>query len=124
MKDDTNHNDLKKCASDILRLCANIVAPFRKDASLPQLDTPVQEALFTVLCAKIAYMTGVMAQLVQRPWDDTASRASQAVIFLARMLQFHLGFSLTWNQLAKDLAEELCHNLTRLALVCLPFIHM
>ncbi|RDX50110.1 hypothetical protein OH76DRAFT_1402976 [Lentinus brumalis] len=117
MRDDTNHKDLKKCASEILRLCANIVVPFRKDASLPQLDTPVQEALFTVLCAKIAHMTGVMAVVVQRPWDEYASRASQTIIFLARMLQFHLGFSITWSQQAKDLAEELCFNIARLALM-------
>ena len=40
--DNRTHNDLKKCASEILRLMANIVAPFRQDASLPQLDPPVQ----------------------------------------------------------------------------------
>ena len=121
MKDDVTHTDLKRCASEILRLLANIVAPFRKDASLPQVDAPIQDALFAVLCNKIAHMTSVMATLVQQPWDEEASRASQAVIFLARMLQFHLGFPSTWSQQAKDLAEDLCYNLTRLALVRIAF---
>ena len=115
--DNRTHNDLKKCASEILRLMANIVAPFRQDASLPQLDPPVQETFFSVLCAKMTKMTEDMITLLQSPWEVPAVRGTQAVVFLARMLQFHLGFSITWSQKTKENAEELCHNLTRLALV-------
>ena len=115
--DNRTHNDLKKCASEILRLMANIVAPFRKDASLPQLDPQIQETFFSLLCAKIKKMTEMMAILLQDPWEEQAARGTQAVVFLARMLQFHLGFSITWSQQAKEQAEELCFNLTRLALV-------
>lgn len=116
--DNRTHNDLKKCASEILRLMANIVAPFRKDASLPQLDPLIQETFFSMLCAKIKKMTEIMATLLQNPWEEEAARGTQAIVFMARMLQFHLGFSITWSQQAKEHAEELCYNLTRLALVC------
>ncbi len=116
--DNRTHNDLKKCASEILRLMANIVAPFRKDASLPQLDLLIQEAFFSMLCAKIKKMTEMMGTLLQDPWEEQAARGTQAIVFLARMLQFHLGFSITWSPQAKEQAEELCYNLTRLALVC------
>ncbi|OSD03951.1 hypothetical protein PYCCODRAFT_163808 [Trametes coccinea BRFM310] len=108
---------LVSCAGEILRLLANIVAPFRKDASLPQLDQTVQDHLFAVLCAKIAEMTDLMMSLLQRPWNEDVSRGTQAVIFLARLLQFYLGFQGTWSQQARDLGEELCANLTRLALI-------
>ncbi|KAI8993842.1 hypothetical protein BD414DRAFT_480612 [Trametes punicea] len=108
---------LVSSAGEILRLLANIVAPFRKDASLPQLDATVQDHIFSVVCAKIAEMTEVMATLVQQPWSEDISRGSQAVIFLARLLQFYLGFPGGWSQQVKDLAEELCANLTRLALI-------
>ena len=109
--------DLKSSASEMLRLLANIVAPFRKEPSLPQLDAAVQEALFAAICAKVAHMARVMAPLMQTPWEQDAALGSQAVIFLARMLQFHLGFPITWSQQAKESAEELCLDLTRLALV-------
>lgn len=124
---------LVSCAGEILRLIANIVAPFRLEASrteraqgeefrfenyLPPIDPAVQEHLFSVLCAKFAEMTGLMAALVQEPWSEDISRGSQAVIFLARLLQFYLGFPAAWSDKSKELAEELCANLTRLALVC------
>ncbi|PIL34102.1 hypothetical protein GSI_03813 [Ganoderma sinense ZZ0214-1] len=115
--DNRTHNDLKKCASEILRLMANIVAPFRKDASLPQLDPLIQETFFAVLCVKIKKMTEIMATLLQNPWEEEAARGTQAIVFMARVLQFHLGFSITWSQQAKEHAEELCFNLTRLALM-------
>ena len=119
--DSTNKIDamtrLVSCAGEILRLLANIVAPFRKDASLPQVDPSVQDHLFAALCAKIAEMTEMMAALVQQPWSEDIARGSQAVIFLARLLQFYLGFPNQWSQQAKDLSEKLCANLTRLALV-------
>ena len=109
--------DLKSTASEMLRLLANIVAPFRKDAALPQLDATVQEHLFTAICAKVAHMARVMPPLVHAPWEREAQLGSEAVVFLARMLQFHLGFPIAWSQQAKDLAAELCLDLTRLALV-------
>lgn len=115
--DNVTHNDLKKCASEILRLLANIVAPFRKDASLPPIETPVQDTLFTVLCARIANMTAVMKNLIQRPWEVEASRGTQAIIFMARVLQFYLGLPIVWSQQSKDPGDDLCRNLTRLALV-------
>ncbi len=123
---------LVSSAGEILRLIANIVAPFRLETSrpekdqgdesrsepnLPPIDAAVQEHLFTVLCAKFAEMTGMMAALVQEPWSEDISRGSQAVIFLARLLQFYLGFPAVWSDKSKELAEELCANLTRLALV-------
>ncbi|KAI0356240.1 hypothetical protein OH77DRAFT_1401364 [Trametes cingulata] len=108
---------LVSSAGEILRLLANIVAPFRQDPCLPQLDTLVQDNLFSVICAKVAEMTDVMATLVQQPWSEDISKGSQAVIFLARLLQFYLGFPAAWSQQAKDLAEELCANLARLALI-------
>ncbi|OJT09261.1 Mediator of RNA polymerase II transcription subunit 12 [Trametes pubescens] len=123
---------LVSSAGEILRLIANIVAPFRLETSrpekdqgdesrtepnLPPIDAAVQEHLFTVLCAKFAEMTGMMAALVQEPWSEDISRGSQAVIFLARLLQFYLGFPAVWSDKSKELAEELCANLTRLALI-------
>lgn len=114
--------DLKSIASEMLRLLANIVAPFRKDTALPQLDGAVQEALFSAICGKIAHMARVMGPLVHTPWEPQSALGSQAVVFLARVLQFHLGFPITWSQQAKDLAEALCLDLTRLALVRLNYV--
>ncbi|KAH9940479.1 uncharacterized protein BXZ73DRAFT_88710 [Epithele typhae] len=108
---------LKSTASEMLRLLANIVAPFRKDTSLPQLDPLVQDGLFLAICSKMAHMAKIMVSLVERPWEEDAMNACQAVIFIARVLQFHLGFPLTWSQQAKDASEELCMNITRLALM-------
>ncbi|KAI0829604.1 hypothetical protein BC628DRAFT_1314187 [Trametes gibbosa] len=107
---------LVSCAGEILRLLANIVAPFRKDTSLLQLDAAVLESMFPPMCAKFAEMTEIMASLVQEPWSEDLARSTQAVIFMARVLQFYLGFPVTWSQQMKDLSEELCANLTRLAL--------
>ncbi|KAH9858392.1 hypothetical protein C2E23DRAFT_767676 [Lenzites betulinus] len=108
---------LVSCAGEILRLLANIVAPFRRDTSQLQLDAAVLESMFAPLCTKFADVTEIMAALAQEPWSEDLARSSQAVIFVARVLQFYLGFPVTWSQQMKDLAEELCANLARLALI-------
>ncbi|KAH9945672.1 hypothetical protein B0H21DRAFT_744154 [Amylocystis lapponica] len=85
-------------AGEILRLLAKIVERFRDDASLPQLTPPTA--------------FDHVAQVRSESED-----CSQTAIFLARLLQFDLGFPGAWTTRAKTLIEELCSALHMLALL-------
>lgn len=111
-------------AGKVLRLLTNLVEPMRIPGdvpSLPQLDSSAQKDLVSVV-------QGLLLGIVGRPpsnvsSDSTASdhvsmrQTTAATIFLARVLQFMLGFPGAWVQWAKDSCETLSRILSRLILV-------
>lgn len=107
---------LVSTAGDILRLLTNVVDPLRKDGLLShQLDPWVQDKLVHALHDELS---AVLELTSQDQTDSDRSHSTQAVIFLARLLQFNLGFSGAWTEEMAGLGVSLCGLIFKLALVC------
>ncbi|PCH43895.1 hypothetical protein WOLCODRAFT_138657 [Wolfiporia cocos MD-104 SS10] len=101
-------------AGEVLRLLSKIVERFRSDGSLPPLLQPIQDQFITALDFRFAeVVSGRTGEL-----DDSQARElSHSAIFLARLLQFNLGFPGAWTSQTKAVSERLCKTLTELALI-------
>ena len=101
-------------AGEVLRLLSKIVERFRENATLPVIDPAVQDRFFSGLVGRIAQM--------KEAWhagrsDDADNEASRCIIFLARLLQFNLGFPGAWTAQATELGTSLCKTLFDLLMV-------
>ncbi|OBZ68162.1 Mediator of RNA polymerase II transcription subunit 12 [Grifola frondosa] len=104
-------------AGEVLRLLSNIVEPFRQDNPMPQLEATIQDGFMTAFCTKLEEITEVLTAHVDNNSDESArSQTSHTAVFLARLLQFNLGFPGAWTSEAKAQSERLCTTITRLAL--------
>ena len=106
-------------AGDILRLLTNVAEPIRKDAQAKcSLDAWVQGRALQCLHDRLMTLFELMKTDEAQTVGDTVLHDSlQAVVFLARVLQFILGFAGTWSQELTTNAESLCSVLFKLILV-------
>lgn len=106
-------------AGEVLRMVANIVARFRESsASMPKLEAQVQEALVTTLSLKFTAIHELLALVTNGPSTGVnLTQVSETTIFLARIIQFILGFPEIWTPSLKNQSEPLCGILVKLALV-------
>lgn len=110
-------------AGEILRLLANIVEPFRNDGGLPELAPTVQDEFASALFAKFADVSDILTSCNEENSNElNVSEATNTAIFLARLLQFNLGFPAAWTNHVKTLSSRLFPTLTRLILVSLKFL--
>ncbi|EKM53974.1 uncharacterized protein PHACADRAFT_196411 [Phanerochaete carnosa HHB-10118-sp] len=118
------HRNVGK-AGKVLRLLTNLVEPMRAPASttsLPQVDSPAPRDLISVVQG---LLQGIADRLSSSDIPessvisdhDSVRRMIAATIFLARVVQFVLGFPGAWMQWAKDHCENLSQILSRLILV-------
>ncbi|KAF9231909.1 hypothetical protein BU15DRAFT_55624 [Melanogaster broomeanus] len=99
-------------AGEILRLLSYVTEPFRATGSIFQLDSTLQERL-----GKAIYETLSAAESMFVTADASApNQLTQNVIFLARLLQFNLGFSGQWTAAFREQYETVSSVLFRLAL--------
>ena len=102
-------------AGEILRLLSRVMEPFRTRGTVFHLDVNCQERLGKGICDTLSAVESMFAAA-----DAEALRPlTQHVLFLARLLQFKLGFGGTWTTLVQDQYETLSSVLFRLALVSL-----
>ena len=106
-------------AGEVLRMVANIVARFREDqVSMPQLEAQVLDTLMGTLGAKLTSIAEfVGSESIAPSTGVNLPQVSQTTVFLARVIQFVLGFPDVWTRNFKDQSEVLCNTLVKLALV-------
>jgi mediator of RNA polymerase II transcription subunit 12, fungi type len=115
---DLQNNTAK--AGKVLRLLSNLMETMRSSSSpspMPQLDPAIRESLISTV---YSLLRGIGEHLssgqVTYSLEDLKTWTS-ATIFLARVLQFDLGFPGVWTQWLKDRCEEVSQMLSNLILV-------
>lgn len=111
-------------ASQLLRVLTHVVESMREEAtSLPQLESVVQDEVIDVLCAKFDTLESCMTSGGTEPHTGAqTTRDFQNVIFLARLLQFDLGFQSAWTSKTREVSIQLVSTLFRLAIVRDPLL--
>ncbi|KIK91304.1 hypothetical protein PAXRUDRAFT_830959 [Paxillus rubicundulus Ve08.2h10] len=99
-------------AGEILRLLSHVTEPLRTKGSIFQLDPISQERLGKAICETLCAVQPMFAA----GGASVPSRLTQSVIFLARLLQFNLGFSGPWTTTFREQYETVSLVLFRLAL--------
>ncbi|KZT67178.1 hypothetical protein DAEQUDRAFT_673722 [Daedalea quercina L-15889] len=102
---------------EVLRLLSKIVERFRQNATLPTLDPAAQDKFFSGLVGRFAQMEEAWATGRSDGAEDSLNQASHCIIFLARLLQFDLGFPGAWTPQATELSSTLCGTLFDLVLL-------
>ncbi|EGO25090.1 hypothetical protein SERLADRAFT_368519 [Serpula lacrymans var. lacrymans S7.9] len=104
-------------AGEVVRVLSHVAEPLREAARFAhlQVDIPTQEMLVTVIYG----MFNTVESLLTSAADDseTASQATHTLVFLARLLQFDLGFAGMWTSKFREAASNLCTTLFRLVLL-------
>lgn len=98
---------------EILRLLSHVMEPFRTKGVFFELDVNCRERLGKGICE---ILSSIESMLVSRA-AEASKRLTQCVLFIARLLQFNLGFEGTWPSAIRDLYDILSSVLFRLALV-------
>lgn len=93
--------------------------PFRHSSTpLPSLDQEIQDFLVANLSTKLSALEALIRNRIQ---DDkerhrVSALLTDAVLFLARLLQFDLGFPGAWTKAMKDAASRFTETMLRLAI--------
>lgn len=106
-------------AGEILRLLSHVMEPFRTKGIFFQLDTNCQERLGKGICEALSAIESMFVSTN----PEASRRLTQSVLFVARLLQFNLGFGGTWSTAVREQYEMLSSALFRLALVCARVMH-
>lgn len=101
-------------AGEILRLLSHVMEPFRTKGIFFQLDANCQERLGRGICEALSAVESMLASA----GVEASKRLTQSILFLARLLQFNLGFGGMWTSAVREQYEKLSSTLFRLALVC------
>lgn len=101
-------------AGEILRLLSHVMEPFRTRGTVFQLDSSCQERLGKGICETLSAIEAMFGAA----GAEELKRLTQCIIFVARLLQFKLGFGGTWMTTVHEQYEMLSSTLFRLALVC------
>lgn len=109
--------DLLNClkrSGQLLRVLAHVAESIHEEASLlPQLESVVQNEFINVLCTQFEALENAL----NIDGEGEAFHVSEGLIFLARLLQFNLGFPGAWTNQVKEVSSKLLATLFRLAVV-------
>ncbi|KIJ67463.1 hypothetical protein HYDPIDRAFT_108239 [Hydnomerulius pinastri MD-312] len=100
-------------AGEILRLLSHVTEPLRTKGWVFHLDTAGQERLGKAICDMLSAVESMLASSAV----NVPSQLTQHTIFLARLLQFNMGFTGPWTAAFRGQYEMLSSVLFRLALV-------
>ncbi|KAI5116750.1 hypothetical protein M0805_001608 [Coniferiporia weirii] len=114
--------ELPSKAGHFLNLLSTIMQPFRHNPSpLPPLEESVQDRFISSLFNKLTALEGAIRDQSQykslKERGCTHVSLTDPVLFLARLLQFDLGFPGVWTQKTKDMGESIMDIVMRLALL-------
>ncbi|THH04935.1 hypothetical protein EW145_g5157 [Phellinidium pouzarii] len=121
--DDTQPESLASLpvkAGHFLNLLSTIMQPYRHLPSpLPSLDGTVQDKFIISLLRKFSALEEALRSQTQRikEKDNVQVPLRDPVLFLARLLQFDLGFPGAWTQVMKDVGDQVIEVVLRLALL-------
>ena len=89
-----------------------------KGHTTPRLDPETQDTLLPAICARLEQAEAIFGRRVPDISTDGQRRVyTSCTIFLARILQFDLGFSELWTPTTKELIPRLTSTLLQLLLV-------
>lgn len=94
--------------------------PYRHSSSpLPFLDESIQDRFITTLLRKLSALEEALSNQIQhiKEKDIVQVPLRDPVLFLARLLQFDLGFPGAWTQGMKDVGDQVIDIVLRLALL-------
>ncbi|KAH7888428.1 hypothetical protein F5I97DRAFT_1803562 [Phlebopus sp. FC_14] len=101
-------------AGEVLRVLSHVAEPFRTHGVVFNLDSSCQEKLGKVICEGL---TGIESMFSTGATTAETADLTQNTIFLARLLQFGLGFGGSWTTVLREQYELLSSLVFRLALV-------
>ncbi|KAG8221691.1 hypothetical protein J3R82DRAFT_1977 [Butyriboletus roseoflavus] len=94
-------------------LLSHVMEPFRTKGSIFQLDASCQERLGKGICETLS----AVETMFTATGAEESKRLTQSILFVARLLQFKLGFGGTWTTAVREQHEMLSSTLFRLALM-------
>nr|GAT57732.1 predicted protein [Mycena chlorophos] len=101
---------------ELLRVIAYVAEPLRMSGSqLPSLDASIQADFFGVLNDKFVQVEQALAADVVH--DELQDKLTHTAISLARLLQFHLGFPVSWTARIKELSSDLSSTIVKLVIM-------
>ena len=102
-------------AGELLRVLSYVAEPLREDAGgLPAINPDIQDRFFPALSSKWEELFKLMQADSNKNHPPSFT---EAVVVLARLLQFDLACRDIWTPKARLLSEGLCMTVFRLALV-------
>lgn len=101
-------------AGELLRVLSHVAEPLRTPGAVLLLDPLVQERL-----SKVIMETLTTADVMMCGVTNTSQELTRTAIFLARLLQFNLGFTGMWSPSCIEVHEGISLVLFRLLLVSL-----
>jgi mediator of RNA polymerase II transcription subunit 12, fungi type len=114
-------------AGEVLRFLAHIAQMLRGGTStLPSLNSAVQDKFIRAVQLKFSEVEFFLSAPPAAESATQRHQANQAMLFLARLLHFDLGFSGVWTSATREISPGLCLTLLRLALASkhLSFVSM
>jgi mediator of RNA polymerase II transcription subunit 12 len=100
-------------AGEVLRVLSHVSEPLREEEAALNLDIPTQERLAKTILESFQLADVMFCKATEQPLRIL----TQAVIFLARLLQFDLGFSGIWTTQFRDTCEKVAPVLFGLVMV-------
>lgn len=100
-------------AGEVLRVLSHVSEPLREEGIALDLDIPTQERLAKTML-ELFQLAGIM---FSKATEHSLRILTQAVIFLARLLQFDLGFSGIWTTQFQETCEKVAPVLFDLVMV-------
>lgn len=104
-------------AGHFLHLLSAIVLPFKHSpATLPPLEHAIQDSFIASLSIKLSALVNTIRDQIEAG-NRNLIGLTDPVLFLARLLQFDLGFPGVWTQKVKDMGVLLMTTILRLAVI-------
>lgn len=114
-------------AGHILKLLNTIVLPFRTSSNLPYLDEDLQNTFIPRIVMQMESLYHVRtehAKVDGERREQPKSSLTGPIIFLARLLQFDLGFPGAWTAVMRSSGQRLLEVVFRLSLVSYISLHI
>lgn len=93
--------------------------PFRSSTSLPCLAEDIQDFFISCLTEKLRKLENMLRSRIHenREFKSLANSLVNPIFFLARLLQFDLGFPGVWTQNMKNIGIDILNLVLRLTLL-------
>lgn len=112
--------DLPTKAGHFLKLLATIMQPFRSPGdNLPSIEEGIQGRLIDAVFNKLSALETEMRKDAAENLGKLAahSELTEPVLFLARLLQFDLGFPGIWTQRTREVGDKILNVVYKLAIL-------
>ena len=102
-------------AGEVLRVLSHVSEPLREEEVTLDLDIPTQELLASTMLESLQLADVMFTKATDS--ERSLPILTQTVVFLARLLQFDLGFSVVWTTQFRETCEKIAQVLFNLVMV-------